>query len=165
MSDQKLRFFKQAHFSKEELKHVSRFVRESGTTLILPYDQFVEHDSRHLEAESDAGNPDYIMQLGVEGGYNAVAIHYGLSKRFWTKYKNKIPLILKVNGKSSIPSGDEPLSVHTSFVEDAVDIGADGVGYTMYYGSPRQDEDLPQLSRVRRECEKAGLPLVVWAYP
>ncbi len=165
MSSRKLRFFKTASFTKEELAKVSKFVRDSGTSLILPYDQFVEHDCRHLKAESDAGNPHYIMKLGVEGGYNAVAIHYGLAKRYWTQYKDKIPLILKINGKTSIPSQEEPLSVHTSFVEDAAALGAVGVGYTMYYGSPRQDEDLPQLAMVRKECEKYGLPLIVWAYP
>jgi len=165
MADSKLSFFQKAYFSKEELANVSKFVRPSGRCLMLPYDQFIEHDCRHLDAESDSGNPDYIMQLGVEGGYNAVAVHYGLAKRFWQKYKNKIPLILKISGKTSIPPANKPLSLHTSFVADAVDIGAAGVGYTMYYGSLRQDEDLPQLARIRRECEQAGLPLIVWAYP
>ncbi|GAB4307473.1 MAG: class I fructose-bisphosphate aldolase [Myxococcota bacterium] len=133
--------------------------------LILPYDQFVEHDCRHLEAESDSGNPNYIINLGIKGGYNAVAIHYGLSIRFWAQYDGKIPLVLKINGKSSIPSEAKALSTLTSFVEDGVRLGAAAIGYTMYYGSPRQDEDIPQLAAVRRECERFGLPLIVWAYP
>ena len=74
-------------------------------------------------------------------------------------------LILKINGKTSIPSQKSPLSVHTSFVEDGVRMGAVAIGYTMYYGSPRQDEDLPQLAKVRAECDRFGMPLVVWAYP
>src|SRR3989338_1647026 len=123
MADNKFRFFQRAHFSNDELKNISQFVRPSGSTLILPYDQFIEHDCRHLEAESDAGNPDYIMQLGIAGGYNAVAIHYGLAKRFWHQYQGKIPLILKVNGKTSLPSDHLALSVHTSFVEDASALG------------------------------------------
>jgi len=160
-----LRFFRRCHFSPGELARVRQFMRPSGRTLILPYDQFIEHDARHLEAASDAGNPDYILRLGVEGGYNAVAIHYGLTRRFWSKWEGRIPVIVKVNGKTSIPSGDYPLSVPTSFVEDAARMGAVGVGYTLYYGSPRQDEDLPQLAEVRAECEEHGLPLIVWAYP
>src|SRR5207237_8716638 len=43
--------------------------------------------------------------------------------------------------------------------------GAVATGYTMYYGSPRQDQDLPQLATVRSQCEQFGLPLIVWAYP
>jgi class I fructose-bisphosphate aldolase len=161
----KLRFFRHCSFSAGELARARQFLRDNGTTLILPYDQFIEHDCRHLEAESDAGNPDYILKLGVEGGYNAVAIHYGLTRRFWAKWEGQIPVIVKMNGKTSIPGDEMPLSVPTSFVEDAVRMGAVGVGYTMYYGSPRQDEDLPQLAAVRSECEQAGMPLIVWAYP
>jgi class I fructose-bisphosphate aldolase len=161
----KLRFFRRCQFSAGELSRVRTLLRDNGTTLILPYDQFIEHDSRHLEAASDAGNPDYILRLGVEGGYKAVAIHYGLTRRFWSKWEGQIPVLVKVNGKTSIPSDADALSVHTSFVEDAVRMGATAIGYTMYYGSPRQDDDLPQLAAVRAECEQYGMPLVVWAYP
>ncbi len=160
-----LRFFQAATYTDKELQNVQKFLRPSGRTLILPYDQFVEHDCRHLNAESDAGNPDYIMKLAVDGGYNAVAVHYGVAKRFWQKYKTKVPLILKVNGKTSFPSAAKPFSTFTSFVEDAVKLGAVGVGYTLYYGSPRQDEDLLQLAQTRKACDEAGLPLIVWAYP
>jgi class I fructose-bisphosphate aldolase len=165
MKKDKLRFFRKCHFSPGELARVRQIVRDNGTMLVLPYDQFIEHDSRHLEAESDAGSPDYIVRLGIEGGYSAVAIHYGLTKRFWSKYEGQIPVIVKVNGKTSIPSDAQALSVPTSFVEDAVRIGAAAVGYTMYYGTPRQDEDLPQLAAIRAECDQFGMPLIVWAYP
>jgi class I fructose-bisphosphate aldolase len=161
----KLRYFRHCHFTPGEIARVRQILRDNGRTLILPYDQFIEHDSRHLEAASDAGNPDYIVRLAVEGGYNAVAIHYGLTKRFWSKWEGRVPVIVKINGKTSIPSDAQALSVHTSFVEDAVRMGAVAVGYTMYYGSPRQDEDLPQLAEVRAACEQTAMPLIVWAYP
>lgn len=160
-----LRYFRSFHYASGELARLRSFCRPNGTTLILPYDQFIEHDARHLEAKSDAGNPHYIMQLALEGGYNGVAVHYGVAKRAWTRLEGQVPLILKVNGKTSIPPDDQALSVHTSWVEDAVRIGASAIGYTMYYGTPRQDEDLPQLAAVRRECDRYGMPLVVWAYP
>lgn len=142
-----------------------QIVRDSGTTLILPYDQFIEHDNRHVDPHSKAADPNYICKLAEEGGYNAIAIHYGLAKRYWTKLAGSVPLLLKINGKTSIPDQSYPLSVHTCFVEDAVRMGAMGVGYTMYYGSPRQDEDLPQLAMVREECDRYGMPLIIWAYP
>lgn len=160
-----LRFFRKHHFSAGELARLGQIVRPSGTTMILPYDQFIEHDNRHIDPNPEAADPDYICRLAVEGGYNAVAIHYGLAKRYWTKFAGKIPLLLKINGKTSFPAQGAPLSVHTSFVDDAVALGAMGVGYTMYYGSSRQDEDLPQLAMVRQECDRYGMPLVVWAYP
>jgi len=160
-----MRFFRDRYFSSGELSRVRQMVRASGTSLILPYDQFVEHDNRHVSPNPDAANPDYICNLAADGGYNAVAIHYGLAKRYWTKLAGKVPLLLKINGKTSIPSAKRPLSVHTSYVEDAVRMGAVAVGYTLYYGSERQDEDLPQLAAVREECDRYGMPLVIWAYP
>jgi class I fructose-bisphosphate aldolase len=160
-----LRFFRACSFSVGEMARLRTLVRPNGTMLILPYDQFIEHDARHLAAESDAGNPDYICELAIDGGYNGIVFHYGVTRRFWAKIEGRVPIIVKVNGKTSIPSGKQPLSVFTSHVEDAVRIGAVAIGYTLYYGSPRQDLDIPQLAHVRAECEKYGLPLIVWAYP
>src|SRR3989338_5651124 len=160
-----MKFFKSQHYSIGELARLRSIVRASGTTMILPYDQFIEHDNRHVDPNPDAADPDYICKLAVDGGYNAIAIHYGLAKRYWSKLMGKVPLLLKINGKTSIPSQKAPLSVLTSFVEDGVRLGASAIGYTMYYGSPRQDEDLPQLAKVRAECDRFGMPLIVWAYP
>ena len=47
--DNKLRFFQKAAFSTGEISNVEKFVRASGTSLILPYDQFIEHDNRHAD--------------------------------------------------------------------------------------------------------------------
>ena len=44
-------------------------------------------------------------------------------------------------------------------------LGTDAVGYTLYVGSPRQADDFLQFARVRREAERFGMPVVVWAYP
>jgi class I fructose-bisphosphate aldolase len=160
-----LKHFRSCSFSTGELARARQIVDDHGKSLILPYDQFIEHDNRHVKAESDAGNPHYIMELAREGRYTGVAVHYGVSARYWPVLEGSVPVIVKINGKTSIPSQAQPLSVHTSYVADAVKVGAVAVGYTMYYGSPRQDVDLPQLATVRQECERYGLPLIVWAYP
>jgi len=165
MSDTQMRFFQKHHYNPGELTRLRSITRESGTSLILPYDQFIEHDNRHVDPNPAASDPNYIVKLAVEGGYNAVAVHYGVAKRYWSKFEGKVPLLLKINGKTSIPDQSEPLSVHTAWVEDGVRLGASAIGYTMYYGSPRQTEDLPQLASVREECDRYGMPLVVWAYP
>ena len=58
-----------------------------------------------------------------------------------------------------------PSRPRNASVEDAVRLGADAVGYTLYVGSPRQDDDLHQLKGVREDCDRYGMPLVIWAYP
>lgn len=159
------RFLRKPAYTVGEKTRIRQLLRPSGTVLILPYDQFIEHDIRHVEAESDSANPDYIMELAKDGHYNGVAVHYGLAKRYWSKLAGFVPLILKVNGKTGFPSQKQALSVYTSSVEDAVRLGALAIGYTMYYGSPSETEDLPQLTSVRKLCDQYGMPLIVWAYP
>ena len=44
--------------------------------------------------------------------------------------------------------------------ENRLVLGAVAVGYTLYYGSPRESDDLPQLAGVRTECERLGIPLL-----
>jgi class I fructose-bisphosphate aldolase len=160
-----LHHFRRCAFSTGELSRIRQLLDEHGKALILPYDQFIEHDCRHLEADSDSGNPHYIMELARDGRYTGVAVHHGISRRYWAQLEGQVPLLVKINGKTGIPSQARAFSALTASVEDAVRIGAVAVGYTMYYGSPRESDDIPQLADVRRECERFGMPLVVWAYP
>lgn len=138
---------------------------KNGTLLCLPIDQGVEHGPIDFFPNPPSADPDYQWRLAVEGGYNAIACHYGMARKHMSAYAGKVSLILKINGKTNIPPDDEALSTLTGSVHDAVSMGADAVGYTMYVGSPRQDEDLEQLQSVREECDRYGMPLVVWSYP
>ena len=136
-----------------------------GRLLVLPIDHGVEHGPMDFFPNPPSGDPDYQCRLAKEGGYSGIAFHIGLAEKYMHKYAGDVPLILKINGRPHIPSGDRPLSVQDALVEDAVRLGADGVGYTLYVGSPRQDEDFAQLMRVRARCEQYGMPLIVWSYP
>jgi class I fructose-bisphosphate aldolase len=133
--------------------------------LFLPYDQGLEHGPRDFFANPRASDPRYIVKLALEGGFNGIAIQIGLAEKFYWDYAGEVPLILKLNGKTDIPSDVRALSpVHAS-VEDAVRLGADAVGYTMYVGTPAQEQDFAQYHVVRRDAQRFGMPLVVWAYP
>jgi len=137
----------------------------SGRLLLLPIDHGVEHGPIDFFPNPPSGDPDYQWRLAKEGGYSGIALHIGLAEKYMHDYAGDVPLVLKVNGRPHIPPGDRPLSVQDALVEDAVRLGADGVGYTLYVGSPRQDEDFAQLMGVRARCEQYGMPLVVWSYP
>jgi class I fructose-bisphosphate aldolase len=137
----------------------------NGTLLLLPIDQGIEHGPRDFFANPDSKDPEYQFHLAAEAGYSAIACQIGLAEKYYPDYAGQVPLLLKVNGKTDIPSADEPLSTTNASVEDAVRLGADAVGYTLYVGSPRQDDDLHQLKGVREDCDRYGMPLVIWAYP
>lgn len=137
----------------------------NGTLLVLPIDQGIEHGPVDFLPNPASADPDYQWRLAVEGGYNAIACHWGMARRYMKAYAGRVPLILKINGKTNIPSDAEALSSPTATVEDAVSLGADAVGYTLYVGSPNQDADFARLAEVRSACEEWGMPLVVWSYP
>ncbi|GAA2607707.1 class I fructose-bisphosphate aldolase [Paractinoplanes durhamensis] len=137
----------------------------NGTALFLPYDQGLEHGPRDFFADPIAADPKYIIRLALEGGFNGIAIQIGLAEKFYWDYAGEVPLILKLNGKTDIPSDVSPLSPLHASVEDAVRLGADAVGYTLYVGSPAQEADFAQYRSVRQDAQRLGMPLIVWAYP
>lgn len=137
----------------------------NGTALFLPYDQGFEHGPRDFFANPAAGDPKYVIRLALEGGFNGIVLQIGLAEKFYWDYAGELPLVLKLNGKTDIPPDFAALSpVHAS-VADAVRLGADAVGYTLYVGTPAQEQDFAQFRQVRADAERLGMPLIVWAYP
>jgi fructose-bisphosphate aldolase, class I len=137
----------------------------NGTALFLPYDQGLEHGPRDFFANPSASDPGYVLKLAVDGGFNGIALQIGLAEKFYWDYAGEVPLILKLNGKTDIASDAEALSPAHASVEDAVRLGADAVGYTMYVGTPAHQADFAQYRTVREDARRLGIPLVVWAYP
>jgi fructose-bisphosphate aldolase, class I len=137
----------------------------NGTLMVLPLDQGLEHGPTDFFPNPAALDTDFQFRLAVEGRFSAIALGVGLAEKYMRDYAGRIPLVLKLNGKTNIPDDAEAVSPAFASVEDAVRLGADAVGYTVYVGSPRQDVEIREYGRVRQECERFGIPLVVWAYP
>jgi class I fructose-bisphosphate aldolase len=137
----------------------------NGTAVFLPYDQGLEHGPRDFFANPAATDPRYIVRLAVEGGFNGIAIQIGLAEKFYWDYAGEVPLILKLNGKTEIPPDNEALSPVQATVAEAVRLGADAVGYTLYVGTPAAERDFEQLRQVRAAAHDLGMPLIIWAYP
>lgn len=137
----------------------------NGTALFLPYDQGLEHGPRDFFANPASGDPAYIVRLALEGGFNGIAVQIGLAEKFYWDYAGEVPLVLKLNGRTDIPADAAALSPVNATVADAVRLGADAVGYTLYVGTPAQEADFAQYRQVREDAERLGMPLIVWAYP
>jgi len=133
--------------------------------LLLPIDHGLEHGPRDFIDNPDSADPSFQLRLAVDGDYSGLACHIGLVERFVREYAGRVPLVLKVNGKTNIPPDDEAFSPLTASVEDAARLAADAIGYTLFVGSPAQDRDFEQFRQVRREAEQLGMPIIVWAYP
>jgi len=137
----------------------------NGTLMVLPLDQGLEHGPTDFFPHPPALDPDYVFRLAEDGGFSAIALGVGLAEKYLREYAGRVPLILKLNGKTNIPDDAEAVSPAFASVRDAVRLGADAVGYTLYVGTPRQDVEIREYRRVREDCERFGMPLVMWAYP
>lgn len=137
----------------------------NGTLLLLPIDQGLEHGPVDFFDNPDSLDPEFQYRLALEGGFSGIAVHIGLAEKYLRRFAGRVPLVLKLNGKTTIPSDAQAFSPQTATVEDAVRLGADAVGYTLYVGSAAQDQDFVQLMEIREEAQRFGMPLIVWSYP
>ena len=137
----------------------------NGTLLFLPVDQGLEHGPRDFFANPDSIDPEFQLRIAKEGRYSGVVFHVGIAQKYLKEFAGQVPLVLKLNGKTDIPSDRHAFSGQTASVEEAVRLGADAVGYTLYIGSPAQDRDFIQFFHIREEAERFGVPIIVWAYP
>lgn len=137
----------------------------NGTLLILPLDHGLEHGPSDFFPHPPALDPSHGCRIAAEGRCSAIVLGIGLAEKYMRDFAGRVPLVLKLNGKTSIPGDAEAVSPLTGSVRDAVRLGADAVGYTLYVGSPRQDSEIAQFAKVREECDRLGMPIVMWAYP
>lgn len=138
----------------------------SGRLCVLPVDQGFEHGPARSFAPNAAGyDPRYHAQMALEGGFSAYACPLGAMEVIAREYAGQIPLILKCNSHESLHGDPEPLPAVTATVEDALRLGCDALGFTIYPGSARAIEGYEQLRELTAEAKAAGLAMVVWSYP
>ncbi len=64
----------------------------NGTLLVLPIDQGLEHGPVDFLTNPPSADPEYQWRLALEGGYSAIACHWGLARQYMKKYAGEIPL-------------------------------------------------------------------------
>lgn len=129
--------------------------------LFLAYDQGLEHGP--IDFDISTVDPQYLFYIASQGRYDAVVLNKGLAEFYHDQFYKKVPLILKLNGKSNIFRGFPVAKLNCS-VKKAVDLGADAVGFTMYVGSPLEPEIFQDFGRIQEEAHDFGLPVVAWIY-
>jgi len=137
----------------------------SGYVSILPVDQGIEHSA----GASFAPNPAYfdsenIVKLAVEGGCNAVASTLGVLGSVSRKYAHRIPFILKFNHNEFISYPNTYDQIRFASVKQASDMGAVGVGATVYFGSEESKRQIVEVSEMFQQAHELGLFTVLWCY-
>jgi fructose-bisphosphate aldolase, class I len=137
----------------------------TGYVSILPVDQGIEHSA----AASFAPNPKYfdpknIVELAIEGGCNAVATTFGALGAVSRAYAHRIPFIVKMNHSELLTYPNRYDQVMFGSVEQAFDLGAAGVGATIYFGSAEASRQLQEVSEAFAEAHRLGMFTVLWCY-
>lgn len=137
-------------------------ITTNGKAIYLAYDHGIEHGTVDLKGKSI--DPNYILGIAVKGGYNGIVLQKGIAEKYYPAYREKIPLIVKLNGKSRLVGG-EPISNQVCSVAEAVELGAAAVGYTIYLGSQHEAKMLKEFGRIEEEADKHNLAVIGWIYP
>jgi class I fructose-bisphosphate aldolase len=131
--------------------------------LFLAYDQGLEHGPTEFNDKNV--DPNYIIEIAKKGKYDAVIFQKGIAEKYQKEIKkSRVPLIVKLNGKTNLYKG-EPMSEQLCTVEEAISLGASAVGYTIYVGSKYEDDMLKEFENIQREAHKASIPAIAWIYP
>jgi class I fructose-bisphosphate aldolase len=145
--------------------HSSGRLSGTGYVSILPVDQGIEHSG----AASFAPNPIYfdpenLVELAVEGGCNAFASTLGVLGAVSRKWAHKFPFIVKLNHNQLLTYPNEFDQIMFSSVQRAYELGAAGVGATIYFGSEQSSRQIVEVARAFEEAHRLGMFTVLWCY-
>lgn len=137
----------------------------TGYLSILPVDQGIEHSA----GASFAPNPQYfdpanIVKLAIEGGCNAVASTFGVLGIVARKYAHKIPFIVKINHNELLTYPNQFDQVMFGTIEQAKNMGAVGVGATIYFGSDESTRQITEVSEAFAYAHELGMATILWCY-
>ncbi|MCY3636601.1 MAG: class I fructose-bisphosphate aldolase, partial [bacterium] len=137
----------------------------TGYVSILPVDQGIEHSG----AASFAPNPRYfdpagIVELAIEGGCNAVASTFGVLGATSRRFAHRIPYIVKLNHNELLTYPNQFDQVMFGSVEQAYDMGAAGVGATIYFGSAEATRQIQEVAEAFHRAHECGMFTVLWCY-
>jgi class I fructose-bisphosphate aldolase len=137
----------------------------TGYLSILPVDQGVEHSAGASFAPNPAYfDPENIVRLAIEGGCNAVTSTLGVLAIVSRKYAHKIPFFVKLNHNELLTYPNRYDQHMFADVEQAWDLGAAGVGATIYFGSEESARQLEEVTSAFARAHELGLFTVLWCY-
>jgi fructose-bisphosphate aldolase, class I len=137
----------------------------TGYVSILPVDQGIEHSAGASFAPNPAYfDPENIIKLAIEGGCNGVASTLGVLGSVARRYAHKIPFILKFNHNEFISYPNSFDQIRFASVKQAFDMGAAGVGATIYFGSEESKRQLQETAEMFQQAHELGMFTVLWCY-
>ena len=137
----------------------------TGYISILPVDQGIEHSGGASFARNPAYfDPKNLVELAIEGGCNAVATTLGVLGMVGRRYAHRIPFIAKLNHNELLTYPSQYDQIMFGSPREAYDLGAVGVGATIYFGSEHATRQIQEVSEAFQEAHELGMFTVLWCY-
>jgi len=137
----------------------------TGYVSILPVDQGIEHSAGASFAPNPAYfDPENIVKLAIEGGCNGVASTLGVLGAVARKYAHKIPFLLKFNHNEFLSYPNSFDQIRFANIKQAFEMGAVGVGATIYFGSEESKRQLQEVTQMFHQAHELGMFTVLWCY-
>jgi len=137
----------------------------TGYLSILPVDQGIEHSA----AASFAKNPAYfdpakLVELAIAADCSAIATTLGGLGIVSRRYAERMPFIVKLNHNDFLNYPNTYDQTMFGSAQQAADLGAVGVGATIYFGSEHADRQIGEVSHMFAEAHRLGMFTVLWCY-
>ena len=137
----------------------------TGYVSILPVDQGIEHSAGASFAPNPACfDPENIVKLAIEGGCNGVASTLGVLGAVARKYAHRIPFLLKFNHNEFLSYPNTFDQIRFASIRQAFDMGAMGVGATIYFGTAESKRQLQEVTAMFQQAHELGMFTVLWCY-
>jgi len=137
----------------------------TGYVSILPVDQGIEHSAGASFAPNPAYfDPENIVKLAIEGGCNCVASTLGVLGMAARRYAHRIPFMLKLNHNEFLSYPNTYDQIRFASVKQAFDMGAMGVGATVYFGSEESKRQIQEVTEMFQHAHELGMFTVLWCY-
>lgn len=137
----------------------------TGYCSIFPVDQGIEHSAGSAFARNPVYfDPENIIRLAIEGGCNGVASTYGVLGILSRKYAHKIPFIVKINHNELLSLPNRHDQTLFGSVKSAWEMGAEGIGATIYWGSAESTRQLKEIADAFQLAHELGLCTILWCY-
>lgn len=138
-------------------------ITKDGKALFLAYDQGLEHGP--VDFNDKSLDPGQIFKIGLCGEYTGMIVQKGIAEKYCVKapfgeeLARKLPLIIKLNGKTNLVTDQDPYAPVLCTVVEALSLGAVAVGCTVYVGSDFESKMTEEFATVVREAHEGGFLL------
>lgn len=163
--------FKNSDRNKKVLANLKRLYQNgrlagTGYLSILPVDQGIEHTAAFSFYKNPIYfNPENIVKLALAGGCNGVASTLGVLGLVSKKYASEIPFIVKINHNELLTYPTKHDQILFASVKQAYNLGAVGIGATIYFGSKQSNRQIQEISQAFALAHELGMFTILWCYP